>query len=69
MSQYNTINGITPKDAETKDERMLLGVLAQESERIGYGKVVVEFTIRAGKLDHMAITETGRRVNIGMRDQ
>lgn len=64
----NTINDIPQKEAETRQERLMLGLLDQEAERIQYGRVIIEFGIRAGKIDRLTISETSKTVNIGMRD-
>lgn len=68
MSKTNIINDIPMREAETKQERLILGLLAQESERIGFGKLTIEFSIRAGSIDRATLTESSRMVNIGLRD-
>ena len=53
------------RSAETKDEKLLLGFLHQEAKRIGYGKIVVEFTIRNEAVVHMNSNEITRSFNFG----
>ena len=65
----NTINNIPQRDAETTEDRLLLGLLHQEAERVSFGKVVIEFGIRGGCIDRVTLTEVSRVVNIGQRDQ
>lgn len=69
QGKWNTINGIKQKDAETTDERLILGLLHDEALRVGFGKVTIEFGIRGGKIDRVTMTEVSRVVNIGMRDR
>lgn len=64
----NSINGIELRNAETKLEKLLLGVLFQEASRIEFGKVTIEFGIRASKINRLTITESSRTVNIGIGD-
>ncbi|HBT75022.1 TPA: hypothetical protein DEB29_03420 [Candidatus Wolfebacteria bacterium] len=66
--KHNTINSIPQREAETKEERLLLGLLHQEAERVQFGKVTIEFGIRNGKIDRLTVTEESRVINIGMRD-
>lgn len=68
-TSFNTINGVTPKEAHTKNERMLLGALAEETKRIGYGTISIEVVVRNGQMDQVVITQVNKRINIGMRDQ
>lgn len=68
MSGHNTINNIPQKDAETRQERMLLGLLNQETSRVDFGKIVVELGVRGGKIDRVTLTEVSRVINIGLRD-
>lgn len=65
----NTINGVTPKEAQTKNEKLLLGALDDEAKRIGYGTISVEIIVRDSTLDHLIIAQTTKRINIGMRDR
>lgn len=64
----NIINNIPQKNAETKEERLLLGLIKMEADRIKFGKITIELGVRAGKIDRATMTETSRVVNIGMRD-
>lgn len=68
MSDTARINKVPLRDAETKSDRQLLGFLKQEAERIGYGQVVVEFTVRNGVIDRIKSTEISRTFNVGGRD-
>lgn len=62
------INKIPQREAETTTERLLLGLLGQEADRVQFGKVTIELGIRDGKIDRVTMTESSRIVNIGMRD-
>lgn len=63
--KLNKINSVEMKQAETKEEKMLLGFIDQEAKRIGYGKIVVEFTIRNGEIVHINSNEVTRSFNFG----
>lgn len=63
------INDIPQIEAKTKEDRLLLGLLHQEADRIQFGKLVVEFNVRSGRLDRATLTESSRTVNIGLRDK
>ena len=63
-----TINGVPLREAETNDERLLLGFLNQEAQRIQYGTVVCDFSVRNGKIDRIRSQEISRTFNIGGRD-
>lgn len=65
--QLNVINDIPQKDADTIEERLLLGYLGQEAKRLEYGKLTVEFIFRAGKIDRATFTEPSKIINIGRR--
>ena len=66
---HNKINDIPQIEAKTKEDRLLLGLLHQEADRIQFGKLVVEFNVRSGRLDRATLTESSRTVNIGLRDK
>jgi hypothetical protein len=59
------VNNVPQREAETREEKLLLGFLKQEVERIGYGTVVLEFTIRNGRLTHIKSTEINRTFMVG----
>jgi hypothetical protein len=67
MSDPNTktINGVPLKEAETRDEKLLLGFLSEEAKRVKFGKIVVEFTIRNEAIVHMNSNEISRSFNFG----
>ena len=67
-TKRNVINNIPQREAKTTEERLLLGLLTQESERVQFGKIVVELGVRGGKIDRVTLTEVSRVVNIGLRD-
>lgn len=46
----NQINDITLKQADTKTEMLLLGYIAQEVERVQYGKISFEISVNKGKI-------------------
>lgn len=64
----NVINDIRQKDSTTMQERILLGLIDSEADRIGYGKIIIELNVRAGNLDFVNLKEVSRTVNLGMRD-
>jgi len=59
------INKVPLREAETKEEKLLLGFLMQEAERVEFGQIVVEFTIRNGKITYMKSNEISRTFNVG----
>lgn len=59
------INGVVLRDAENNEERQLLGFLHEQVQRIGYGTIVVEFTVKRGKVSHMRSTEISRTFIVG----
>lgn len=56
----NKINDVTPKDASSRQERLLLGLLAQEASRIQFGRVELEVSFRNGKLSTASVTDKKR---------
>lgn len=59
------INGVPLKEADTREEKLLLGFLNDESKRVKYGKIVIEFTIRDESIVHMNSQEISRSFNFG----
>jgi len=57
-------NDIQPKQAETKLEQLIMGFIADESERIGYGKLVLEVTVFKGKPTNLQAIEVKRSFNL-----
>ena len=53
------------REAETKEEKLLLGFLNQEAERIGWGQIVVELTVRNGVIVIIKSNEISRTFNVG----
>ena len=62
----NTINSIPQRDAQTKEERLLLGMLHTEAERIQFGELVVKFKIRGSRITYATIVEAQRTVNLDL---
>jgi len=54
------INKIPLRAPSTKPEQMLLGFVIDEASRIQYGKIVIEVTVRNGKLASIQSTEIKR---------
>jgi len=59
------INKVPQCEAETKEDRLLLGFIKQESERLQFGTVVVEFKIRDGKVYGMESHQQSRTFLVG----
>lgn len=59
-----TINDVTEKEAETREERLLLGFIKSEGERIGHGNIKLEVNIRHGKIDYMRSTDVSRTFKV-----
>ena len=59
------INNVPLREAETQEEKLLLGFLNQEAERVEWGKIVVEFTIQSGKVAHIKSSEISRTFQVG----
>ena len=62
------INKVTPREAETKEEKLLLGFLKQEAEDIGFGQIVVEFTIHGSKIIRIRSDRVSKTFNVGDRN-
>lgn len=62
------INQVPLRDAETREEQLILGFLNQEAVRVGFGTIVLEFQVRGGKIDRVKSNEISRVFNIGGRD-
>lgn len=65
MVTHTKINDVPQREAETKEEKLLLGFLYQEAQRVGFGQIVLEFNIRDGKLVHVKSKEISRTFNVG----
>lgn len=61
----NTINGVKPKEAETKEERLLLGFISTKAEQIGFGQIVLELTIQNGKVEFVRSKEVNQTFRVG----
>lgn len=53
MDNYSKINDVAQREAESKEERLLLGFLYDIAQRLKYGEVTVAFTIRNGQVTRM----------------
>lgn len=62
------INQVPLREAETREEKLILGFLNQEAERIQFGTIVLEFTVRGGRIDRVKSNEISRTFNVGGRD-
>lgn len=65
VKSESKVNGIPVREDITKNEKLLLGFLHQEASRIGFGQIMVEFTVRNGKIDRMKSSEINRTFNVG----
>jgi len=54
------INKIPLRTPNNKPEQMLLGFIVDEASRVQYGKIVIEVTVRNGKLASIQSTEIKR---------
>lgn len=59
------INQVPLRDAETKEEKLLLGFLKQEVDRVDYGQIVLEFNVQNGKIVHIKSKEVSRTFKVG----
>lgn len=64
---YNTINDVAPKDAGTKEERLLLGYLDKKARAVGFGKIQMVFTVRNGRIETIHSQQIDDSFNIGDR--
>jgi len=55
---------IQPKQAETKLEQIILGFIADEADRIQYGRLTLEITVHKGKLTNLQAIEVKRSFNL-----
>jgi hypothetical protein len=62
------INGVPLREAETTEEKLLLGFLHQEAQDVGFGQVVVEFTVHGKRIIRMRADRVSRTFNIGERN-
>lgn len=63
--QKKKINNVPLREAETKEEKLLLGFLNQEAQRIDWGTIVVEFTVQEGKIVRIKSNEISRTFKVG----
>ena len=49
------INGVTPKEAESKKERYLLGIVAKKQREIHHGTIMLAVTFKEGQLDFVSV--------------
>lgn len=59
------INDIEPRDAQTKQEKMLLGYLYEEAKRVKYGKISLEISVQDEQIVNMQTTEVKRNFRLG----
>jgi hypothetical protein len=59
------INDVPLREAETKEEKLLLGFIAQEAERIGWGQIVFEVNVRSGKIVNVKSNQISRTFAVG----
>lgn len=58
------INGITLKEADTNLEKMILGIISEESSRMQHGKLTIEIVVRNGKPSHVDSFQPKRGFNL-----
>ena len=63
------INNITLKNSENNQERMILGLIAEESSRIAYGTLTIEIMVRNGKMTHVDCFQPKRGLNLEISDK
>lgn len=59
------VNNVPMREAETTEEKLLLGFLHQEAQRIDWGEIVLEFTVQRGKVVRIKSNEISRTFNLG----
>lgn len=59
-----TINNVTEKEADTREERLLLGFIKSEAERIGHGNITLEVNIRHGNIDYIRSIDISRTFKV-----
>jgi len=59
-----TINGIKLKEAETRNEKILLGFLNDESKRMRYGEINLVIKVRDSKIRTMRVIEGARDIKL-----
>jgi len=65
QEQQKKINDVPMREASTKNEKLLLGFLHQESQRVDWGKIVVELTIAQGEIVNIKSSEISRTFQVG----
>lgn len=63
----NKINNVTPKEADTRTEKLLLGFLAKQCDRLNFGQISLDITIRDGKIYNIRSREIEQTFICGER--
>lgn len=58
------INGVRAKQADTREEKLLLGYIESECNRIGFGTITLEVTIRNGQMQTIKSKEVERTFRV-----
>jgi hypothetical protein len=59
------INGIELKEAENNQERMILGLLADEVARVKYGRITFEVIVHGSKITGIECSMIKKSVRFG----
>ena len=65
MSNEKQINHVTLREAETKQEKLLLGFLHKEANEIEFGQISIEFTVHGKKIIRIRSNRVSRTFNLG----
>ena len=58
------INNIQLKEAENNTEKAILGHIAQEAERIGYGSINIEVKVHNGRVTHLTLIPSKKTISL-----
>lgn len=59
------INDVPLREANSREEKLLLGFIHQESERIGFGEFDFKVKVYNGKIVHIQSTGVARTFKVG----
>jgi len=58
------INGVELKEADSNFERAILGLIFEESKKLGYGRLNIEVVVHNSKVTHIDCYTTKRSLSV-----
>lgn len=65
MHQVKQINKIPLKEAETNQEKQLLGLIDKDAKDIQHGKIELDLTVSGGNIVNVAVVKIKRNIKFG----